>query len=332
MKILVTMPNDNVRKTFFTEEVIVKLNTLGEVIWNDTTEQYTPDQLKELLTDVDICVTGWRTGVLDKYVLESAKNLKIVAHTGGSVFGIVSDYLYEKGIKVVSGNWIFAECTAEGALTYILSALRQIPRYSDNLQKGIWREDRIDLNETLLEKKVGLVGFGLVAKNLARMIKPFNVELKVYDPFVEASVLQEYGATQVSVEELFSWADIVSVHVPKTPETHHMINAKLLSLMHEGALLVNTSRGAIIDEQALGEELQAGRIKAALDVFEAEPLPADSKLRGLRNAFLIPHMAGPTIDRRKDATLAVLSDVKRFFDGDSLKYEIKNEYAKSMTR
>ena len=111
-----------------------------------------------------------------------------------------------------------------------------------------------------------------------------------------------------------------------------MIGKELLAKIPDGALFINTARGSIVDENILGEELQKGRFKAVLDVYEIEPLPAGSKLRGLRNVILMPHMAGPTVDRRKNVTLELLEDIKRFYNGQQLQHEIKQDYAMTMTR
>lgn len=111
-----------------------------------------------------------------------------------------------------------------------------------------------------------------------------------------------------------------------------MIGRELLGHIPDGAILINTARGAVIDEKALVKELKKGRFKAVLDVFEEEPLPAGNKLRRLDNAILIPHMAGPALDRRKYTTLALIEDIKGFFNGRPLKYEIDRKYAMGMTR
>lgn len=327
---MITIPAGRVRDTFIPRDVADRINALGNITWNPFSRQFSREELRESIRNVDVCITGWGTPRLDQYVLEGAKNLKLVAHTGGTVYPIVSDYLYDKGIKVISGNKIYAESVAEGVIAYILCSLRDLIRYANEMQIYGWSKDDY-YNEGLLDQTVGLVGFGAVARALTKMLRPFRAKIKVYDPYVDDSVLAEYGVQPATLEEIFTTCKIISIHAAQRPENKHMISAELLRLIPEGSLFINTARGSIVDEEALAQELQKGRFKAVLDVFEIEPLPMSSKLRGLPNVILIPHMAGPTVDRRKIVTLELLKDIENFFKGEPLRYEIPREYAMRMT-
>lgn len=331
MKILVTMPASTVRETFIPRDTADKLETLGEVIWNDSDKQWTPEEVRDRLPGVDVCLTGWGTCTFDEAVLVQADQLKLIAHTGGSVAGLVSEALFQRGIKVISGNWLYAESVAEGTIAYILAALRDIPYNNSMVHAGGWRSADFQ-NEGLLDQTVGLIEFGMVAKNLASLLKPFRVKLKVYSRFADEAALREYGAQPATLEEIFATCKIISVHAAMTPETHHMIDKSLLRMIQDGALLVNTARGGVIDEEAMAEELATGRFKAALDVFQVEPLPQESKLRGLPNVILIPHMAGPTIDRRRFVTEGLIEDMKQLERGGPLQYEISQAHAMFMSR
>lgn len=331
MKILVTIPMSSGGDGFITPETSEILESMGKVLWNTSTEQFSPEELKYKLSDINVCVTGWGCPRFDHYTLGGAENLKLIAHTGGSVAPIVSDYLYDRGIRVISGNKLYAESVAEGTLAYILSSLRDIPYYTYDMKNEGWRTKGF-YNEGLLDQTMGLIGFGMVAKYLVKMLVPFRVRIKVYDPNIKADVFEEYGVESASMEEIFSTCKIISIHAPKTPDTYHIVNKQLLQMIPEGSILVNTARGSIVDENALIEELHKNRFKVVLDVYEVEPLPLDSMLRKLDNAILIPHMAGPTLDRRKYVTMELIDDIKRFLCGGSLKHEISREYAMSMTR
>lgn len=330
MKILVTMPKSEVRDTFIPVDVAKKIEAMGDTVWNISDKQFSRKELRHLVEDVDVCITGWGCPRFDEEILSRASRLKLIAHTGGSVASIVSDHLYEKNIKVISGNWLFAESVAEGVLAYILCSMRNLIYYNYVVNTQGWATQIY--NEGLLDQTMGLIGFGLVARYLVGMLKPFRVKTKVYDPYVSDEICREYGVKRSTLEDVVSTSKIISIHAPKIPETYHMIDKRLLEMIPDGALLVNTARGSIIDEEALAVELRKNRFKAVLDVFEVEPLPADSKLRGLSNVIIIPHMAGPTVDRRKMVTLALLEDIESFFNGNGLKYEISKEYAKRMTQ
>jgi phosphoglycerate dehydrogenase-like enzyme len=331
MKILITIPKGKTRDSFIPDDVAARLEKLGEVVWNGSEKGLSSEKLRDLLPGVDVCITGWITPCFDGYVLENADRMKLLAHTGGSVAPYVSDAFFERGIAVISGNRMYAEAVAEGVVAYILCALRALPHYNDLVQNGRWRgEDAY--NEGLLGKTIGLVGFGMVARFLVGMLKPFRNKILVYDPYVSDDVLADHGVQRAALEDVISGSRIISLHAPRTPGTYHMISRELLSRVADGALLINTARGSVVDEQALADELQKGRFKAVLDVFETEPLPAGSRLRGLQDVLLIPHMAGPTLDMRKLVTMDLIDDIENFFNGLPVKNEISREYAVSMTR
>lgn len=145
------------------------------------------------------------------------------------------------------------------------------------------------------------------------MLKPFHVKIKVYSEHKTNEIYEEYGVERASLEEVITTCKIISIHMAQREDTYHLINRELLKKIPDGSILINTSRGALIDEEALADELSTGRFKAALDVYEIEPLLKESRLRGFNNVILIPHMGGPTIDRRKSCTHGILDDIERFY-------------------
>lgn len=331
MKILVAIPKGTIRDSFIPADVAVRLESVGEVIWNDSYEPYGGDELREALRGADVCLTGWDNPCFDEHVLEGADRLKLVAHTGGSVAPYVSEAFFDRRLTIISGNRLYAESVAEGVVAYMLCALRALPHYNNEVQQNRWRTDDAP-NEGLLDKTVGLIGFGMVARYLVQMLKPFRADIKVYDPYVPDEALSACGVRRASLEDVISGSQVISLHAPRTPGTYHMITAELLGRVQDGALFVNTARGSLIGEEALADELEKGRFKAVLDVYETEPLPVGSRLRGLPNVILIPHMAGPTLDRRRLVTLALIDDIQNFFEGRPLMHGIGRDYALSMTR
>ena len=331
MRILVIMPTGHIRDTFIPPDVAAKIECLGTVEWNTTPEQFSPEVLKEKLRYADICIAGWDCPRFDEDIVSSAVNLKLLVYTGGSVADFVSDSLYKKNIKILSGNQVMAESVAEGTMAYILNSLRDIPYWANEMQAGRWKTRTLYI-EGLLDRSVGLVGFGAVARYLVKFLEPFRAKIRVYDPYITGNMCREYGVERCSLEDVISKSKIISLHAPNIPETHHMINRTILELIPDGAIFINTARGGIVDEEALAEELAKKRFKAVLDVYEIEPLPENSRLRGLENVILMPHLAGLTSDRRKVVTLELLEEIKRFLDGRELKHEINKEYAMRMTR
>lgn len=331
MKILVTMPVGEVRESFLPLQVRERLESVAEVEYNTMERNFTPEELKERLRGKDIALTGWGTGLFDETVLEGNDTLRLIAHTGGSVTPVMSDEAYERGIRVISGNEMYAESVAESVIAYALASLRRIPEFIDRTRSGDWYHAG-EVWEGLLDQTVGVIGFGMTSRHLFRMGKAFRLKFKVLEkPYLTSEVQQEYGFTTASLEEIFRTCKIVSLHCGMTKSYYHLVNRRLLEMMPDGALLINTARGPVIDEQALVAELKRGRIKAVLDVYEQEPLPTDSELRSLPNVYSIPHMGGPTFDRRWMIVMALIDDIERLERGEALHMEITREYASHMS-
>lgn len=334
MKILVTIPDGAVKDSFLNEETKDFLQKNFEVIYNPMERNYTPEELAEAATDCDAVVTGWGTPHLGKAgLLCQGSKLKLVAHTGGSVGDLVDQTAFENGITVVSGNELYAESTAEGVLAYMLSALRHIPDDVINMKTpGYWKTEGVNPTAGLFERQIGIVGVGAVARNLMRFLKPFRVKLKVYDTYtIDPVFLQEVGAVQTDLADIFSTCSVISVHASLTTHTKGLIGKRYFQMMQDGAVFVNSARGAIVVEEELIEALQTQNIRAILDVYTVEPLPAQSLLRTLDNVYLVPHQGGPTIDRRSGIGRTICEEVLRFAQGQPLRYKIQAEQAARMT-
>jgi len=331
MNILITQPQGAVRDSFFSEESINMLREIGSVSFNENETDFTKEEFCEKIKDIDILVTGWWTPKIEGEILDSAKRLKIIAHTAGTVAPIAGAEVYERGIRVLSGNDAFSESVAEGTLCYILSALRRIVYYANLMSNGGWKESVFE-NKGLFEKTIGIIGFGAIAKHLIEMLKPFRVNVLVSSPSMTDDIAKEYGVKKASLDEVFEKSDIISVHCALNEQTHHFIDERLLSKIRDGALFVNTARGAVVCEKALNSELAKNRFFAVLDVFEEEPLPADSPLRGLENATLIPHMGGPTIEHRHVVTKRLIGGIEAVLRGEKTKMEITAKMADKMSK
>lgn len=329
LNILVTMPRGEIFDTFFGRERILELEALGTVEWNEGCEQFSQEELCERIAGKDICVTGWGSPLFDEKVLAHADRLKLIAHTGGSVKPIVTDAVYERGIRVVSGNRVFAESVAEGVIAYALAALRDIPYYSAQVKAGFWRP-KFE-NRGLLDRSVGIVGYGMIAGYVVQMLEPFHSRIKVFSRHISEEELKRHNMQKAELDEIFSTCDIISIHCGMTAENYHLVTGDLLKKMKPGALLINTARGPIIEENALVKALQEQDIRAVLDVFDIEPLPVDHPLLSCDNAILMPHMAGPTVDRRIAVTHAVIRDIRNFLEGLPLECEITKSYAAKMS-
>ena len=332
MKILVTMPKGAVTDTFLTEKSIKELESLGEVTYNPHERNYTPEELKEAIKGKDAVFCCWGSHCYEGEILEAADNLKYVAYCAGSLSGVVTEETYEKGITVMGANCVFAESVAESCICYAMTGLRRIVKYANDVRNGEWRGTEF-FNEGIMNRTIGLVGFGAIAQKFVNFLKPFNTEILVYSGHLTDEEAAARGVKKASLNEIFEKSDIVSIHQGLNDRTYHMVGKEQLELMKEGALLINTARGAVIDEPELIKVLESGKIHAVLDVFEAEPLAADSPLRTLENVTSIPHMAGPTIDRRQYCVMKLVEDIKKYEAGErDLENLIPLSHIANMTR
>lgn len=341
MKVLVLSPIkgltrfENDEFNFFSKKNIALLEESFEVLWNETGRAYTKEEICEKIRDVDAVFTFWGTVQLDEDIINCAEKLKIVVHLGGTVNSYISPAVYKKGIMVISANDLyFARSVAEGTLTYALVALRKLRTHILNMREkreAGWSELITEMRG-LLGKTVGIVSYGAIARHFAEMLQPFGCKIKVYSRSIDESELKRLNMERVSLEELFSTCDVISVHTAFNEHTKHMINEDLIKRIHDGAVFINTSRGAIVDEEALCRELKSGRFMAALDVFEKEPLPNDSPLYDMDNVLIIPHKGGPTQDVYPILTRGLIEEMKNYlFEGEIPKSRIDENRAFTMS-
>lgn len=331
MKIFVSVPqNGLVATTFFTPEMRAFLDEHFEVVYSPEKRQLLPEELVQYAKDADVLMTGWGHGMINAELLKQT-SVKIVAHTGGSVANCVDPDVYPAGIRVISGNPLYAESVAEGTIAYMLLGLRRMHDFVEEVRKGGWQPSFG--TEGLLDQTVGIIGMGAISKDLIRMLKPFRVKLKIYSGHeIDKEYLAENNAVQVSLEEVFSTCKIVSLHSALNEKTRGMIGKEHFDLLQDGALFVNTARGAIIREDEMIEALKENRFHAVLDVYCTEPLAEDSPLRSLPNAYCIPHKGGPTQDRRPRVVEALGKDLLRYERGEAMPLEIDPQHAVRMTK
>ncbi len=316
--ILVTL-RENQYGDILDEDSFSTLCDLGDVACetNLPREQEEPflDALKR--NHAEVVLTCWGSPKLTLKVLQGNPQLKYMCHAAGTVRPYVDRECLEAGLLVTNWGHVIARSVAEGALMMILSCLRRTTtlQMELHLRKG-WHPKGIS-SEGLFHQRVGLVGLGAIAQELVRLLEPFQCEISAFSPHVPDEVFEGLGVTRAkTLSELFRGNRIISVHSSNVPANYHSINAKVLAKLEDGGVLVNTARGAVINAGDLATELKKKRIWAALDVFEEEPLPADSPLRGLENCQLIPHMGGPTADRRVDMGTLAVQNIARYLRGE----------------
>ncbi len=285
------------------------------------------ERAEALLPRVEILLTGWGCPPLDAAVLAHAPRLRAVVHAAGSVKSHVTEACFERGLRVSCAAAANALPVAEYTLAAILFAnkrvLRLQQRYRELRAGRLWADETPGLGN--FGKCIGVVGASRIGRRLIELLRPFDFEVLVHDPHLEAGEARGLGVEKVGLDDLVRRCDVLTLHAPSLPETRHMIDRRRLSLLRDGAVLVNTARGALVDPEALTEELVSGRIDAVLDTTEPEVLPADSPLYDLPNVLLTPHVAGALgLETRRLASLAV-DEIERLVAGEPLAHEVRRE-------
>lgn len=326
MQILVScMPDKAAQDTFFTPKVQEALATCGDVRYGT----FSRNELRDALSGAEVLFGGWGLPRLDEDMLSHADKLKLVCYTGGSVADQMTESIPARGIHMCSGNRLYAASVAEGTIGYILLAQRRLVRLIEETRDHGWAP--FYPSDGIRYKTVGIIGFGMIAKELIRLLSVFGCRILVCSNWFREEDARSYPVEKCDLATLFRESDIVTLHESLTEETYHSIDGRYFSLMKPDSLFVNTARGPIIVEEDLAAAAKAGQIRAVLDVYEQEPLPMDSCLRGCDNITLIPHRGGPTMDIREQVTLALIEDVRRYQHGEPLCHEIPWEYARHMT-
>lgn len=275
----------------------------------------TPEELVKDIGDFDAIIVRSRTKVT-REVIEAASNLKIIARAGVGVDNVDVEAATGRGIMVVNAPESTSITVAEHTMGLILSLSRKISIADKSVKEDKWEKSRF-MGMELNGKTMGIVGMGRIGSQVVIRAKAFGMDIIVYDPYITSEAASELGVEIVSLETLLENADVITIHVPLTPETKHLISKPQLEMMKENTLIVNCARGGIINEDDLYEAVSEGIIGgAALDVFENEP-PKGSSLIELDNVVLTPHIAASTSEAQRDAAIIVAKEIKKVFKGES---------------
>ena len=278
----------------------------------DYRPKISPEELLSVVEDFDAVIVRSRTKIKSE-VIQKAKNLKAIGRAGAGLDNIDQETAKVRGISVYNSPESLTNAVAELALGLIIASARGIGSGHYNLKNGKWVKDTI-IGTELTGKTLGLVGFGRIGRKLAELVAPFKMKILVYDIVqFDPQILATSNARTVGIDELLASADFVSVHVPGGKGTSSMIDEGKLSLMKKTAYIINTSRGEVIDENALVNALKNGVIKgAALDVFSVEP-PINKELLTLDNVVFTPHIGGQTVEAQISAATIVAEKIIKHF-------------------
>jgi D-3-phosphoglycerate dehydrogenase / 2-oxoglutarate reductase len=271
------------------------------------------DELVKTVKDYDVIVVRSRTKVTREVV--EASSAKIIARVGVGLDNVDVKAAEEKKVRVINAPEAASIAVGELAIGLMISLARSIPRSDAEAKKGNWIKKEL-MGTQLSGKYLGIVGVGNIGRNIGRMAKALRMNLIGYDPYpISKEFISETGMIVTDLNTLLESADFVTCHVPSTPETKHMFNAERLAKMKPTAYLVNTSRGEIIDENALYEALKSGKLAgAALDVFEVEP-PTNKQLVSLPNVVCTPHIGAQTKEAQELASTVIAEKIIQILRG-----------------
>ena len=267
-------------------------------------------------------VTSWGSPFLSKEYLDVCPNLKLLIHAAGTVKPVVDEKEFiERGIRVTNSAVALGEGVAETALGLAIAACKGFFTLSKSTRAGEWNEKRTTVKD-FYDITVGVISGGFVGRHFIKLLHNFNVDILLYDPYVSVEQAKELGVEKAELNELLAKSDVISIHAPSIPATDNMLNETNLPLIKDGAVLINTARGSIINETALIEELKKGRFFACIDVTNPEPPTVENELRYLDNVVLTPHIAGAVMNGKRRIAKHVCEEMERFAANQALRTEV----------
>ncbi|WP_043256791.1 hydroxyacid dehydrogenase [Streptomyces sp. Tu6071] len=315
------------RRQFFTAATWDRLRALAEPTLLDAHSDSTELARALRTTRPHVLVTSWGTPALDAELLAEAAELGLLAHTGGAVSPYVGPEVFARGVKVTQAGGAMARPVAEVALTFTLNLLHRVHRFDHALRSGVaWEAaSRAPERHEILGCPIGVVGASRTGRAYIALVRALGAEVTVHDPYLDAADAERLGVRGAPLDEVLRTSRVLALHAPAVPETRHLLGARELALLPDGAGLVNTARSWLVDEAALLAEVGTGRLDAALDVYDAEPLPVDHPLRALPNVLLTPHQAAATVEGRHALGASTVAEIARYLAGRPLRHAVGPE-------
>lgn len=299
-------------------EIVEKLSQFQVRMWE---EEGKPVPREILLKEVEnvnglICLL---TDTIDEEVISRAKHLQIISNVAVGYNNIDVQAATKKGIIVTNTPGVLTETTADLTFTLLMAAARGIPAASDALRGGQWGAWSLMefTGQDIFEATLGIIGLGRIGEALVKRAQGFNMNVLYYNRTRKYDKERELGITYAEQSELLQRSDYVCLMLPYSPEVHHLIGKEELSLMKRNAILINTARGGLVDEEALYHALKSGEIwGAGLDVFEQEPVPVDHHLLTLANVVTLPHIGSASLKTRMKMAYLAVDNIIRVLNGD----------------
>ncbi|MFE1250241.1 hydroxyacid dehydrogenase [Streptomyces sp. NPDC058735] len=287
-------------------------------------DDFTTPEAAEALATAEVLLTGWGCPPVDEDALRAAPRLRAIVHTAGSIRGLVTDACWERGIAVSSAASANALPVAEYTVAMILLSGKRVLERAHHYRRTRTADDWLSLPGHLgnHQRTIGILSASLVGRRVIELLRPYDLPILLHDPHVDAAEAAALGTRPVTLPELFTESDLVSVHTPLLPETRGLVTRELIDSMRPDAVLLNTARGAIVDQHALTDAVTAGRVRAVLDVTEPEVLPADHPLWTCDNALITPHLAGSQGNEWHRLTTLATEEIVRWAAGATFTHPV----------
>ena len=328
MKILFHLPRPTLHRCFAPRD-LDRLASRHTLVLPTTDVAIPPDRCAEGAQDSDVIVTGWGTPRLADALLDAMPKARLVAHSAGSTKHLLPASFWSRGIRLSSANEALGVGVAETTIALIIAGLKGFFPLAAVTRTGEWRTSAWTVRETY-QMTIGLIGASKIGRHVIRLLKSFEVETLVADPYLSADEAQRLGVEAVSLDELLTRSDVVSLHAPALESTRHMLGAKQFAAMKDDAIFINTARGMIVDEAALSAELAKGRLFAFIDVTDPEPPAPEHPFRKLPNCVLLPHIAGAVTNGCLRQGRSIVDQILEFESGQKMHGEIGEEQWKVM--
>ncbi|MGC0332635.1 phosphoglycerate dehydrogenase-like enzyme [Streptomyces sp. SAI-170] len=307
----------SVREALFDAAALERLAAVADIDTALVVQDFTDPAAAGALADAEALLTGWGCPPLTAEALARMPRLRTVVHAAGSVKHHITAACWERGLTVASAAGANALPVAEYTVAAILFSGKRVLHSA-----RVYREKRSWVSPIDVigsggnhQRTVGVVGASRIGRRVIELLRPYDLHVLLHDPYVDDEQAAEMGVRAVSLDALARSSDIVTIHAPELPETRHLFDRARLALLPDGATLINTSRGSLVDTAALTEELLTGRLNAVLDVTDPEVLPASSPLYDLPNVLLTPHVAGSLGNELGRMAHAALDELERYARG-----------------
>ncbi len=307
----------------FVPEDLARLSHAATVV--GPVPESNPGTITPLLKEATVAITCWGSPQFNASLLDQAPSLRLIAHSAGSIRPVVTDAVYDRGIQITTAAAANAAPVAETTVAMMVVMLKRIPWLIPQRADRRAMLKPVKPIRELRDLNIGIIGASRVGREVIRLLQSYpRLRIKVYDPFFTDTEARTLRVERASLEEVCT-CDVVSVHAPSLPDTHHMLNARTLALLPDHAILLNTSRGSLVDEAALVAEVRNRPIYVYLDVTDPEPPAEDSPLLNEPNILLTPHIAGAMNQARQDMGRLAIDETLRFLRGEPLEQSVTRQ-------